>query len=229
MEPKKNPHADVHRYRSQFFLIGLSISLVLMIVAFEWKAKKILIPIDRAAFEPTLFKVDIIPYRIKEITPRPEVKPKKKVKIPSLENIVVSKPNDPPTELIQKEETTLPANAVVEIETLIIEPEKKDTTYIFVERMPEPAGGYSAFYKHLQKTIRYPKPAQRQGVVGKVLVKFVVNEEGNVSQLSIEKGIGFGCDEEAMRVIGLSKWLPGKQRGKPVKVQMIQPVFFALN
>jgi protein TonB len=71
--------------------------------------------------------------------------------------------------------------------------------------------------------------AQRTGTEGKVFVQFVVSKTGEPTDLKITKGIGAGCDEEAMRVIGKTKWEPGRQRGQPVRVRMTLPVYFQLS
>lgn len=77
--------------------------------------------------------------------------------------------------------------------------------------------------------MRYPKTAQRNHTQGKVFIEFVVDRTGTVSQLKIVKGIGDGCDEEAMRVISQTRWEPGRQRGKPVNVRLTLPVQFKLE
>lgn len=81
----------------------------------------------------------------------------------------------------------------------------------------------------MANNIRYPRNAQRQSVEGKVFVEFVIDKRGLPSQFRVIKGIGAGCDEEAMRVIALSKWKPGKQRGIPVNVRMVIPIAFQLT
>ncbi len=107
--------------------------------------------------------------------------------------------------------------------------EKVVEVWTFVEKMPEPIGGWQTFFKTLIKNIKYPRSASRTNISGKVFVGFIINENGEPQDISIIKGIGYGCDEEAMRVIALTKWNPGKQRGIPVKVRMVQPVNFCLG
>jgi protein TonB len=97
----------------------------------------------------------------------------------------------------------------------------------FVEIDPEFQGNLEQF---IAKNTRYPGPALRSGVEGQVFVTFVVDERGKVTRPEILKGIGFGCDEEAMRVIrSLPDWKPGKNNGNPVKVRMRIPLRFRLN
>ncbi len=107
--------------------------------------------------------------------------------------------------------------------------EKPDSVFLIVEKMPEPVGGWETFFKTLGKNIKYPRQAARSTVAGRVFVKFTVNEKGELQDFSIVKGIGFGCDEEAMRVIAQTKWNAGKQRGRPVKVRLVQQVTFSIT
>jgi len=86
-----------------------------------------------------------------------------------------------------------------------------------------------SFYRFIGKTLKYPKRAQYTGTQGKVFIEFVIDKNGHVTNMKVIKGIGSGCDEEAMRVLALTKWQPGRQRGKPVKVRMTMPLNFVLN
>ena len=88
----------------------------------------------------------------------------------------------------------------------------------------------AAFYKQLGKNLRYPRQAKKMGIQGKVYIRFIVDTDGSLTNIEVLKGIGAGCDEEALRVITQApKWKPGKQRGKPVKVRMTIPIVFKLN
>jgi len=117
------------------------------------------------------------------------------------------------------------------IEDLTLETEEvSDEPFLIVEDMPEPIGGYAAFYQHVSNNIRYPQQARRMGIEGKVFIGFVVDEYGRLTQLKVVKGIGAGCDEEALRVVQTSPpWKPGNQRGKNVKVRMVVPIRFMLE
>lgn len=98
--------------------------------------------------------------------------------------------------------------------------------YSVVEWMPEPKFNMTDY---LIKNLVYPKAAMKAKIQGKVIVQFVVNEEGSVSNAKIIRGIGGGCDEEALRVVnGMPKWKPGMTDGKPVKVYYAQPITFRL-
>ena len=105
-----------------------------------------------------------------------------------------------------------------------------DETYMVVEDQPEPEGGMKAFYKYVTENLNYPTEARQKGIEGKVFVQFVVDKDGSLSEVKAIKGIGSGCDEEAVRVIAESPvWNPGKQRGKSVKVRMVMPINFRLG
>jgi protein TonB len=105
------------------------------------------------------------------------------------------------------------------------EPEPEPEIFVIVEQMPELIGGLS----ELQKKITYPEIAKKAGVEGRVIVQFVVNEQGNVTDPVVVRGIGAGCDEEAIRAVQTAKFTPGKQRGKPVRVKMSLPITFRLK
>ena len=111
-----------------------------------------------------------------------------------------------------------------------VEIEEKTKEWIIVEQMPEYAGGLAALSKFLQKNLRYPNPASNAGVSGKVYVQFVVGQDGAISKVDILKGLGFGCDEEAQRVIKLMPhWSAGKQSGRAVAVKFTLPINFQLS
>jgi len=98
-----------------------------------------------------------------------------------------------------------------------------------VENAPAFPGGDGARMKFLQENIKYPQMAKESGIQGTVYVTFVVERSGAVTDVKILRGIGGGCDEEALRVVNnMPKWEPGKQRGKPVRVQFNMPIKFTL-
>ena len=101
---------------------------------------------------------------------------------------------------------------------------------IGVDSYPEFPGGMAAWAKFIQKNLRYPYPAQDAGVQGKVFLSFVVEKDGTITDVKIVKGIGYGCDDEAMRVIKKSpKWKPGAQNKQTVRVRYNMPINYMLN
>ncbi|MCZ4223285.1 energy transducer TonB [Pedobacter rhodius] len=98
-----------------------------------------------------------------------------------------------------------------------------------VDEYPEFAGGMKAWAKYMERNLRYPYKAQEEGVQGKVFVSFVVEKDGSITDVQVLKGIGFGCDEEAMKVIKKSPlWKPGKNKGVPVRVRYNMPINFQM-
>lgn len=97
----------------------------------------------------------------------------------------------------------------------------------WVEQMPEFAGNFDSY---IISHIRYPESARSANITGRVIVRFVVNEDGTISDAKVIQGIGGGCDEEALRVInGMPKWKPGRQNGQAVKVYCSVPINFLLQ
>jgi protein TonB len=99
-----------------------------------------------------------------------------------------------------------------------------------VDLYPEFPGGMSAWSKFIEKNLRYPYAAQDAGIQGKVFVSFVVEKDGSISDVKVSKGIGYGCDDEAVRVIKKSpRWKPGVQNKKFVRVRYHMPISYLLN
>lgn len=99
-----------------------------------------------------------------------------------------------------------------------------------VEHVPEFMGGVRAFSKYLSKNIRYPAAMREHGIQGKVFIRFIVEKDGSLSNVKVVKGLGYGGDEESVRVLKLSpKWKPGVQNGKAVRVQYSVPITYSLD
>lgn len=104
-----------------------------------------------------------------------------------------------------------------------------DEPFTFVKQMPEYPGGPEALINFIRQNINYPEIAKRAGIEGKVMVRIIVEKDGSVNEINVIKGIGGGCDQEAVRVCKLiGKWDPGKQDGKNVRVAMVIPIQFKL-
>lgn len=88
----------------------------------------------------------------------------------------------------------------------------------------------NCFYEYIKSNLKYPKEAKENGVEGRVLLNFIIESDGSISDVILQKGIGYGCDEEAIRLIEQSSpWIPGKINDKPVRVQFILPIPFKLD
>lgn len=106
-------------------------------------------------------------------------------------------------------------------------PATPDKPFTVVEQMPEFNGNIGDY---LSSTLRYPDQAREAGIDGRVLVHFIVNEDGNISEAKVVRSIGGGCDEEALRVVNsMPRWKPGKQNGRAVKVYFTLPISFRLE
>lgn len=128
--------------------------------------------------------------------------------------------------IVAPEETAGPTKveAAVEVE------KKEEEIFTVVEQQPEFPGGNAALGQFLQKNLRYPAAASRANVSGRVFVSFVVNSDGSIQDVQVLKGLGFGTDEEALRVVrSMPKWRPGKQSGRPVRVKFNLPINFQLE
>jgi protein TonB len=120
---------------------------------------------------------------------------------------------------------------VVETKVEVIEvPEEKKEVFTIVEEMPSFPGGEAERNKFLATNIVYPQQATENGIQGTVYVSFVVDSKGNVTDVKVLRGIGGGCDEEAVRVVKMMpQWHPGKQNGKQVRVLFNMPIYFKLQ
>ncbi len=100
-----------------------------------------------------------------------------------------------------------------------------------VEKMPEFPGGQTALIAYLGENLKYPKTAMEKEISGTVYVRFIVEEDGSVNNnVEVLRGIGYGCDEEATRVIKqMPNWTPGESNGKNVRVYYTLPIRYALN
>jgi TonB family protein len=107
---------------------------------------------------------------------------------------------------------------------------QEEDIFTVVEKMPSYPGGDEARIKFLKDNMKYPQEARQKGISGRVFVSFVVEKDGSVTNVKVLRGIGGGCDEEAIRVVSLMPaWNPGLQEGKPVRVQFNLPIVFSLE
>lgn len=227
MEPKKSAKADLESKKFIFTQIGLVITLSLILFAFEWKSyEKTVVDLGTRTVEDV--PEEIIPITEQKVKPPPPPPPQQVVKI----NVV-----DDEVEVDDEISIDAEANENTEVQEYVapvkdVEEESAEEVQIFmvVESMPEFPGGEAALYKFLAENIKYPQMAKESGIQGRVFVTFVVERNGSVTDVRVLRGIGGGCDEEAIRVVqNMPKWTPGKQRGKAVRVQYNLPVKFTLQ
>lgn len=224
MEAKKNPKADLNKKTGLFLNIGLVVSLLLVITAFEWRFYDDGELMDLGQVSDEFEDVMEIPPTEQPPPPPPKIQQPEIIEVPDEEEI--------------EEEIEVDLDVEITEETVVedivfdepVEEEVAEEIFTIVEDQPQPKGGMAAFYEYIGKKLKYPAQARRMGIEGKVFVEFVVDKDGTITDVKAIKGIGAGCDEEAIRVIQASpKWNAGKQRGRPVKVRMILPITFKLG
>ena len=107
---------------------------------------------------------------------------------------------------------------------------KNDMLFSVVEVMPQFPGGQIAMLKYIMENIKYPEQAMKKGIQGRVVVRFIVEKDGSISNVRPALSVHPLLDKEAVRVVkSMPKWSPGKQNGKPVRVRFNVPVMFKLN
>jgi len=223
METKKSDRAQLESKRTLYFSIGLVLSVAAITLAFEWKSYELGPLVDLRSTESEVPEVQQVPITIQTPPPPPVVMPVIK-EIPDEE--------EPAVDInftfdIEVDEASVIDNPVPDN---LPDETTEDEPFIFVEQQPAPEGGMQAFYRYVSQKINYPQQAVRQGVEGKVFVSFIVNTDGSLTDIQILKGIGAGCDEEALRVLKQApRWKPGKQRGRAVRVRMQIPIAFSLQ
>ncbi|UZR92843.1 energy transducer TonB [Chondrinema litorale] len=221
---KKFTEVDVNRYRGIIANIGLALSMALVLSAFEFPDFEKSFVVDICKLKQT--EIDTM---MTVITKWEEPKPPK-VKAPSIEVVEEEVPEE---ENIDFSMDVLEDDIIEIIEIVDDEPVEEvviEDVFDIVEESASPVGGFKEFYKFVKKKIKYPNQAKRIGVEGKVYVQFVVDKDGSITEVTAIRGIGAGCDEEAVRILSLApKWNPGKQRGRPVKQRIVIPINFKLG
>lgn len=224
---KRSKYNSENRYSNLFLSIGLCISLLFVITAFEWKFYDRGQIVNLGTLDTEFEKVVDIPPTEQPPPPPQKLEQPKIIEVPDEEEIMEDIQIDLDIEMTedQKIEQKIFEDIPFEKE----EEETADEIFTIVEQQPEPVGGIAAFYDYIAKNLKYPLMARRNNIEGRVYIQFVVEKDGSLTDVKTLKGIGGGCDEEAERIIQEApKWNPGKQRGRPVRVKMVLPVLFQL-
>ena len=217
MEPKKTPEISLEKKKGLYFQIGLVITLIVILGAFEWKSYE---KVDYNLGQLNLDDIEeeIIPITKQEIKPPP--------------------PPPPPPEVIEIVEDEVEIEEELEIEetesdediAIEIEEESDDDFFMVVENMPEFPGGDVGLMKYIQNNVKYPPIAKEYNITGKVYIQFIVDKTGSVTNVKVVRGVDKNLDAEAVRVVkSLPKYKPGKQRGQNVRVMFTIPINFTLN
>ena len=208
-----------------FLAGGLCISLLAVITAFEWKFYDEPASVDLGMVTENFEEILEIPITEQPPPPPPKVVQPKVIEIPDEEEIVEDIDVDLDVEITEEE--------VIE-EVVFAEPveeEVVDEIFTIVEEEASPVGGYEAFYMYVAKNLIYPMQARKAGIEGKVILVLTIGKDGKLNEVGVARGIGFSCDEEAVRIVKeyAQGWNPGKQRGRPVTTRMFLPLNFKLN
>ena len=225
MEVKKSPKADLENKRVIFTQIGLVLALAIVFFAFEYRSydKRTLNVIERVAED---IPEEIVPITEQNVKPPPPPPPVQTTVLEVVEDDVEVEDVKIDVEVDQQTAIEVYVPPVREEEEEVVEQE----IFTVVESMPEFPGGAEQMMIFIAKNIKYPPMARESGIQGRVFVNFVVEPNGSVSNVKVLRGIGGGCDEEAIRVVeSMPKWTPGRQRGKAVRVSFNLPVRFTLQ
>ncbi|HHU58013.1 MAG TPA: energy transducer TonB [Bacteroidales bacterium] len=228
MEVKKTPKADLESKKTVFLQIGLVVALSLVLVAFEWTNTDV--NVDFSLQEEDIeVEEEIIP-----ITRQEEVKPPPPPPPPAVADILNIVEDDVELdEELEIMDTEMSQDDIVDFSNLVFEEETRDEggeIFMIVEEMPEFPGGPEALQRYLSQSVRYPVIAQENGIQGRVYIQFVINQNGEVTNATILRGVDPSLDREALRVVeAMPKWKPGKQRNRPVRVSYTVPINFVLQ
>ncbi|MFZ9981913.1 MAG: energy transducer TonB [Cyclobacteriaceae bacterium] len=224
MELKKSEKADLTKTSTLFFSLGLTLTLGIVLTAFEWKEMEEQAELLAGKTINTADEIMEVPPTDIPPPPPPQIQQPQVVEVPDEEEIEEEIEVNLDVEMTED-------TKIEQIEIKVEEPkEDVDEIFTIVEETATPKGGMSAFYKFVSSKLKYPPQANRMGVEGKVYVEFVINRDGSIVDARVVRGIGAGCDEEAVRVVASSPpWNPGKQRGKAVRQKYTLPIIFKLQ
>ncbi len=223
METRKTKRADLEKKRPVFLQLGFIVALGAALAAFEWKTPDtgtiVLPPRTTGVIEQEIAPVIIE----KKEAPKPVNTTQLKQVSDLIENLpdIEIKTEADPDDMVLPE---------IYKPVLPDEPQDEDSDpFMVVEIMPEFPGGIAALHAYLYENIEYPRMAREAGISGIVYLSFVVGTDGKLSDISVLRGVGGGCTEEAIRVVkAMPAWKPGIQRSKAVKVKMTLPISFKL-
>jgi len=226
MEAKKNPSVDIYAKSWMFRSLGLMVSLGLLSFAFEWRSYDTPESQLQVRNTNTTEEVLDIPPTEQPPPPPPQISQAQIIEVADEEKI-----KEEIKVHLDIEVTDQTRIEHIVVQAPVAEPEEEETEQIFtiVEETASPKGGMASFYTYVKDNIQYPAAARRLGIQGKVYVEFVIAKDGTLTDVHVVKGIGAGCDEEAVRIVQAAPpWNPGRQRGKPVKQRYTLPIIFKM-
>ena len=218
MEAKKSKKAAIENQRGSWLLMGLVVALAFMFVSFEWTQHDVRVAAVSSDDE-SIFVTELVPITFPEekLEPPPPPEIKQSEEVTDNVSVVPDNVNEP-----YKVVWVPPVVETKEVE--------EDVIHVSVEIMPEFPGGSAELLKYLSTHIKYPTMSQEMGSQGRVIVQFVVDKDGSITNPTVVRGVDAYLDKEAIRVIsGMPKWKPGVQNGKKVRVKYTVPVVFRLQ
>lgn len=228
MEIKKSPKADLEGKKLTFTLIGLVITLFVVWRVMEYKSY------DKQTVDNLQKTVEVIEEEMVEITKQEQLKVQPPQPKPQVTQIQVVEDDVEVEDDIDIDAEVSQDEIIEEYEFTPPEIEEEEIVeaeiFKVVEEMPEFPGGAAKMMEYIQKNIKYPMMARESDIQGRVFVSFVVEPDGSITNVSVMRGIGGGCDEEALRVVqSMPNWKPGKQRGSAVRCSFTVPIIFKLQ
>ncbi len=220
MALRKTDKANIRKRYPIFVEVGLIIALVVLITAFRVRLNP---ESDFKIVQPEQATVQLkeVQQTRQQMQPPPPPRPPVPVEVPNDQVLEDTDLNlDATLDFSESLEQTPPPPPPDP------EPEQQEPEiFMVVEQMPEIIGGMASIYEHIE----YPEFARKAGIEGTVFVQFTVDEQGNVSNVVIQRGVHELLDQEALRAVRQLQFRPGKQRGQAVKVRMSLPVRFRLQ
>lgn len=234
MDVKKSPKANLEKQKNFSFGLGLVLSLSMVFAALEWRTERAEAAlVDSGLNMAEIEDVMLIHEEEPEKPPEPEVVPEQKIEVALPEEFKVVDDDQEVQEIsfISVDENKELPPPVPIINAAPEDEEAEDKIFEIVEEQPVPPGGsIEAMLKWIQKNLEYPEIALENDIQGRVIVQFVVERDGSVSQLKVVRGVDPALDKEAVRVISsMGKWQPGKQRGKAVRSRYSVPIIFKIG
>ena len=221
--PRKKAGKDLRPWRSVRLEVSLIVALGLLIGLFRVPLFQNTDEFEYTLADQEVVEIEEIQQTKQELAPPPPPRPSTPIAVS--DDVIL---DEEPLNL----DATLDINEAIEYvppppPEPVEEPVEEEEAEIFVvvEEMPQMIGGIQA----LQAVIEYPEIAVQAGVQGRVIVQFIVDEEGNVVDPVVIRSLGAGLDEEAIRAVSQMRFIPGKQRGKAVRVRFSVPVTFKLK
>jgi protein TonB len=236
VEVKKTEIANLENQRSQWFLLGLVVALSLLFVAFEYTTNPKSVEDNEELLEQMAQEMEMTTPDTRDMMTVQEQAPPKAVtqKLKAVENA----PEQPQkiasttsplvvgdgeglnkeakvTEAVEETPAQIQDNTVYKVQT--------------VEQLPEFPGGWTALMQWLTRNLHYPAIAQQQKIQGKVVVSFIINKDGTVTNVKLEKSVDVSLDREALRVVKMMpRWKPAIMHDKPCRCMFVIPVVFSL-